>query len=1274
MSYPDSTTVGTFHQFHAINVGPISPVYEKITKEQLQILEFAENGNAEGIRKMAHDIRYLTSRSLIKPTIINCTDENGWTPLMLAIRRKHPECVSALYQAGARTDTRCSITVPYNYLIGKDANEYALNPLMYAVINWKDPASLNCVRELFARRKGSSANTTNSTQTERHYLVNVQSNASGGSIEFSALTFAIMFANREKVVSTQLLELIKLLLKNGVRIRDADFYIFNLQHTKILSLLLDQVSNDLFTVLTKLINTPYLATVIKLKHAKKYKPVDSTKLRASANLLIDHFNDKKLCEQRRKLANNEDATLVGWRLQYIKDAASWFFYNAIKYQVAEIVDVCIERNVRFLEGHDISMSRKAGVDSKNILLMDGGYKISNPSVSLPISWDILRNVVDYRELLGEDICLAETFIKRIVRRADFLVDANVDVDVLTRFDVPDDICDFDNYNYESKITEVQARNLDFAIKHGFDLPKIESASILIRVNNQKEFDKAFFFMKFSSVIIDLGGKVYDFPDSSIAIHMFNNEVQRDARIQNGRVVDADGKDVSSIQDWAIEYFAYHQVSEETLPFEKGDIVDIQIEKTGVRLSGELKETPDGNGWYSLVGHGKKIRAKKQEVSFCDIPAAHVIMNATILMLNISIFDGMKFDDLDFEDDYWNAQTAETLARDYYGENVISKLLVNHWIFSYPEGYTDGVVYKTFQKFVDLGAYISPNFGKTMLANADVYPLSDGADIYDLLRKECPEYTFGKKEQSEFIKFAKAGDDPNSFLRPIVAFDFFYHVLEVENSGKETYFPIFPYYITKICDIVRKGKDYELDAYLAKFLMYVGAMNLDSTVAVACVKQLLAAGFDINYNQHPDIRIPLFYVLDNGNDLVLDVIMDSDKLDVNQNVHPNVDQTALESLLLNIRDRDTARIMIHKMLQDDRVECPFRQHPLSARQVDAAPEMVDFLLARKYYDKSRDYRFTKPHEWFFDPNTIPLYEMRRQNTWKKKLQEQGIEPEWCSPEDEYTKKVQSKLVAAYHVVKWRGLALQHIPMKQRKRMLCLFAIDSDGLAFEFIPMELKMSFFIVQQAIVQNWRAFQFLPMKAYYERTKEVNIEDREDVQRFLETVNKTYGKNSADMLFADAAKGDFGEYTKGEIKIVFSQIDKLNEQNNSKALNELTEKTFSIMKAIDSEYKKVDYVYKGLPSRSEHGFVVWIRHLFDNGGPHEGEWSAFQEMFPEAAVYAEGNPDTHEGQKEIEEDKSQERKERERGHIQKLNEAVHAQLGERVNIVHWDDFEPMMF
>jgi len=1291
MSYPDSTTpVGTFRQFHLADIdgqifdGSISPIYEKITKEQLQILEFAKHGNAEGIRKMAQDTRYLTVRNLIKLTIINCTDEWGWTPLMLAIRMKHHECVSALYQAGARTDTRVSVTVPYANLIGgTGANECAVNPLMYAVITfcqYGDPTALKCVRELFARRKGSSENAINSTQTELHYLVNVQSDTSGGSIEFSPLTFAIMFANREKVVSRQLLELLKLLLHNGVQIRGDDFYNFNLQHTEMLRLLLDQLKADIFQVVTNLVEIPYLATVIKLKHANKYKPTSSKKLRASANLLIDYFTDKKLCEQRRKLANNEDATLVGWRLQYIKDAASWFFYNAIKYQVAEIVDVCIERNVRFLEGHDISMSRKAGVDSKNILQIDGGYKITNPSVNLPISWDILRNIVDYRELLGEDICLAETFIKRIVRRADFLVDANVDVDVLTRFDVPDDICDFDNYNYESKITEVQARNLDFAIKHGFDLPDIDEAHILVHVHNQKEFDKAFFFMRITSVVIDLGGGTYHLPTTDIGLWWPLNVHPPVFRIQNGYI--------TGDFEWLLQTFDGFQVAGSLEVLGIGDIITV-VQEDLPPITGMLSKKPS-KGRYTFAD-GQKIRVKQEfvtkisiplEITPADVPAAPVIMNAMMQELNTGLLMESDIDDLDFNDGYWKAQTAETLGQMTWGRfkgiDVISMLLVHRWTLS--DGYTDGEVYQIFKQFVDLGAYIPPNFGQLMLANAGEYPLSDGiqdgADIYDLLRKECPEYTFGKKEHSEFIKFAKSGDDPNSFLRPIVAFDFFYYVLEVENSGEETYFPIFPYYITKICDIVRKGKDYELDAYLAKFLMYVGATNLDSTVAVACVKQLLAAGFDINYNQHPDIRIPLFYVLDNGNDLVLDVIMDSDKLDVNQNVHPKVDQTALESLLLNIRDRDTARIMIHKMLQDDRVECPFRQHTLTARQVDAAPEIVDFLLARKYYDKSRDYRFTKPHEWFFDPNTIPLYEMRRQNTWKKKLQEQGIEPEWCSPEDEYTKKVQSKLVAAYHVVKWRGLALQHIPMKQRKRMLCLFAIDSDGLAFEFIPMELKMSFFIVQQAIVQNWRAFQFLPMKAYYERTKEVNIEDREDVQRFLETVNKTYGKNSADMLFADAAKGDFGEYTKVEIKIVFSQIDKLdfNGQNNSKALNELTEKTFSIMKAIDEEYKKVDYVYKGLPSRTEHGFVVWIRHLFDNGGPHEGEWSAFKEMFPEAAVYAEGNPDTHEGQKEIEEEKSHERKERERAHIQKLNEAVLAQLDEKVSIVHWDDFEPRVF
>ena len=39
----------------------------------------------------------------------------------------------------------------------------------------------------------------------------------------------------------------------------------------------------------------------------------------------------------------------------------------------------------------------------------------------------------------------------------------------------------------------------------------------------------------------------------------------------------------------------------------------------------------------------------------------------------------------------------------------------------------------------------------------------------------------------------------------------------------------------------------------------------------------------------------------------------------------------------------------------------------------------------------------------------------------------------------------------------------------------------------------------QDAIVQNWRAYQFLPQKAMYERVKEpVPFEDREDVQELL--------------------------------------------------------------------------------------------------------------------------------------------------------------------------------
>ena len=107
--------------------------------------------------------------------------------------------------------------------------------------------------------------------------------------------------------------------------------------------------------------------------------------------------------------------------------------------------------------------------------------------------------------------------------------------------------------------------------------------------------------------------------------------------------------------------------------------------------------------------------------------------------------------------------------------------------------------------------------------------------------------------------------------------------------------------------------------------------------------MLAAGFDINYNQHPDILIPLFYVLDNGNELVLDEFLKHPDLDINQNVNINIELTALESLMLDINDRDTARIMIHKMLQDDRVECPFASIHCRPTKLTKRPKLLIFCF-------------------------------------------------------------------------------------------------------------------------------------------------------------------------------------------------------------------------------------------------------------------------------------------------------------------------------------------
>ena len=1258
MSYPNNQPVGggKYTQFVAYEptvLPPVPPTYEKITPEQLQILEYATTGNLAGIQKMVAE--HKTPRGLMPDKLVNCTipsakshswRENGWTPLMWAIKGGHVKCVAALYEAGARTDGRFTHELgapetPWEYMVRW--GEYDLNPLMYAVMLVSEgKIDIECVRVLFARRKGSSVPPTNMHQTERSHLIQEVFYGEEGN-KLSALTLAIRMSNHNrqsltnyKITFSKLIELIKLLLENRVLVRRSDFLIFNLQNTEILKLLLADVEETIAIrcdYLLPMINDEgYLDEDYDFTHFNDSVDADyllriSHHLYASANVLLDYYTSHKIIHP------NPDGNK--------------FFAEVIRCQVSEMVRACVERK----------------------LPVSGNIKMDGRITS--VSWDILRELSAYRERRGEDVNLSPELVQKIIHNKNFLV-TFVDVDVLTGFGVPADSCKWGNkvdhpYHYSSHITKVLPRNLEFALKHGFDLKPphngffLSLPTILVHVNNQTEFTKAFFFMKNSRVIIDLGGKVYRLPKADIDD---NSEFYRKyARIQNGRVVDA-SDNVPSEQAWA-EHFANVQISEGPLPFEKGDIVAIQ--QTGgrlgpqrdldiSRLSGELEETPV-NGWYRLVGHTKPVRAGQGDVSFCDIPAAHVIMNAQLHESNLILLGENDIDEFNFEDDYWSAQTAETLGEmtwgSYKGEDIIHLLLDHPW--NQADIYEDGDVFNIFQRFVEQGAFVPNIFCQALLDNAQWFPIVDAINIYDKLRANCPGYIFGKDEQREFDKFVEFTLGVQDTAEQLKIFE---HVLEVENSGEDTYFPNFPLYIPKLCDIFR-GKVYEPGAYLATFLNE-HAKDVSSAIVVDCINQMLAAGFDINYNQHPDILIPLFYVLDNGNELVLDEFLKHPDLDINQNVNINIELTALESLMLDINDRDTARIMIHKMLQDDRVECPFRQHTLSPDKVDEAPEIVDFLLHRKYFGGPQD----KPSEWYFDPNTAPNPDS--QFYWRKRLQEQGVEPQWQDKEDEYTKKVCTNMPAAAKVVHWRGLALQHLPWRLRKiSPVVRKAVRSNGLALQFVTARHMMSWAIVQDAIVQNWRAYQFLPQKAMYERVKEpVPFEDREDVQELL-----VYDEKLNEYIH-----GMFEDFSQGHVYEKEDVIDNIKDVSEREDLDTIAKKILVVMKKIHSSWVSEPYEYRGLPSQSEPGFVIWMRHLFQEGAPHEGEWPEFEKMFPEAAAYAEMNQNTHEGQKEIEEEKSSERKEIEKEPIKKLRDAVHAQLDKDVDIVHWDDFEPIRF
>ena len=1277
MSYPDasSSAVGSggYKQYVADEptVAPpvVPPAYEKITPAQLQILDFAKSGNLAGIQKMAETPSNSTARNRIKSEIIDCTDELGWTPIMWAIERGHVECISALYEAGADTNRLHTV------FAGSDV-EYEFNSLMYATLRAaEDRIDIKCVEALLKRR-------TAQEQTERNYIVDVttiQQNV----VKSSALTFVIHMANHQ--LRPVHLPLIKLLLDNRVNIRADDFIQFNIQRPKVLKLLLDRLRYDTLYVVTDLDDLTFLPTIIKLKHTHKYKPVDSEKRRESARLLLDFYTSEELVKRREELGAEPEQ----------EEAAPALFWHAIKYKVPEVVEQCIEENIPFYK-------------DKNIYMLGPHY-----------SWDILRKVLEYDNKKEHIINLAPKLIAKIIHNENFLI-TFADVDVLTGFGVPDNICEWgsDNdaghhrYRYQSQIARVLPRNLDFAIKHGFD-PGLWGP-ILVHVHNQTEFTKAFVFMKTTPIIIDLGGGEYRLPKTDIDVSGVYDEVNIYCRIQNGRVVDADGN-VPSQQAWD-KYFDAVRISEGTLPFEKGDIVTIQHDEG--KMTGQLEKEPK-SGWYKMFHHKNAFKAKKENVSFCDIPAAaHIIMTATIHELNFLLFN-KDIDELNFEDDYWSVQTAETLGvmtwGGYKGENVISHLLEHRWNLS--DNYKDGDVFNIFQRFVRQGAFVPTEFCQLLLNNAEYFPIQDAIDTYDLLRANCPGYTFGYNlEHSEFAalgKYALNADLKWQVENIQESLKLYEHVLEVEPDIPDL--PLFPIFIPKICELVRKGRDYKSDAYLARFLIsteaetlklnsklakykqrreemlsaetfdsedsqpdssdeYVFAeieknetksfqkLNAFTSKTVDCVQQMVNAGFDVNY-QHIRFRIPLFYALDQLNDQVLDVFLAAPGIDLNQNIKTDIELTAVESLLLNINDRDTARIMIHKMLQDDRVECPFRQHTLSPDKVDEAPEIVDFLLHRNYFGGPQD----KPREWYFDPNTVPLYQMRRQIIWKQKLEDQGIEPYlWNNTDDEYLKKVRTNMPAAARVVRWRGLALQHLPWRLRKisSIVVRKAVRSNGLALQFVTTRHMMSWDIVQDAVVQNWRAFQFLPQKAIYERVKEpVPFEDREDVQELL-VYDEELNKCIHEML------DDFSQGYVWPMEDVIANIKDVSERED---LDTIAEKILVVMKKIHTEWVSEPYEYRGLPSQSEHGFVTWMRHLFDENGPHEGQWPEFKKMFPEAA-YAEMNPDTHEGQKEIEEEKSPERREREKEPITKMRDAVHAQLGKDVAIVHWDDFEPIRF